>query len=394
LNARARSYLHANCAHCHRFGAGGTADLQLKFDVPLGEMKTVDVRPVQGTFEIHGAHILSPGDPYRSVLYYRMAKLGRGRMPHIGSEFVDERGLTLIHDWIRQLPPRKDERVLFEKLRALDEATNQEREKAEAEQRIAAEALALAKAKKRDQPSAEDRKEAETRYHDQCATAAKQRAEERAAAIRGLLASTSGALMLARAIEKERDLAPVRQQIVTTAAASQDAQVRDLFERFIPDDQRVKRLGTVIKPDQILSLKGDVERGKALFFKSATLQCTTCHRVNGTGSTLGPDLSQIAKKYTRAQILESILEPSKSIDPKYVVYLIETSDGRNHSGLLAEKNDKEIVLKMQDDKEVRIPANKVEHMAPQKNSIMPELLLRDLTAEQAADLLEFLAGLK
>jgi putative heme-binding domain-containing protein len=394
LNARARSYLHANCAHCHRFGAGGTADLQLKFDVPLDEMKTVDVRPVQGTFEIHSAHILSPGDPYRSVLYYRMAKLGRGRMPHIGSEIVDERGLALIHDWIRQLPPRKDERALLEKLRALDETANLAREKAEAERHIAAEALALAKAKDREQPSAEDRKEAETRYRDQCATAAKQRAEERATAIRGLLASTSGALLLARAIDLDASLASVRKQIVTTATASADAQVRDLFERFIPDDQRVKRLGTVIKPDQILSLKGDAERGKALFFKSATLQCTSCHRVNGTGSTLGPDLSQIAKKYTRAQILESILEPSRSIDPKYVMYLIETTDGRNHSGLLGEKNDKEIVLKMQGDKEVRIPANKVEHMAPQKNSIMPELLLRDLTAEQAADLLEFLVSLK
>jgi putative heme-binding domain-containing protein len=201
-------------------------------------------------------------------------------------------------------------------------------------------------------------------------------------------------LLLARAVDQDRALAPVRQQIVTTATASSDPQVRDLFERFIPDDQRVKRLGTIIKPEQILSLKGDAERGKALFFKSATLQCTSCHRVQGTGNTLGPDLSKIATKYTRAQILESILEPSKSIDPKYVAYLIETTDGRNHTGLLAEKNDKEIVLKMQGDKEVRIPANKVEHMAPQKNSIMPELLLRDLTAEQAADLLEFLAGLK
>jgi putative heme-binding domain-containing protein len=105
-------------------------------------------------------------------------------------------------------------------------------------------------------------------------------------------------------------------------------------------------------------------------------------------------LSQIAKKYTRAQILESILEPSKSIDPKYVAYLVETVDGRVQSGLLVEKTDKEVVLKMVGDKEVRIPANKVQTVVPQKNSLMPELLLRDLTAEQAADLIEFLASLK
>jgi putative heme-binding domain-containing protein len=131
-----------------------------------------------------------------------------------------------------------------------------------------------------------------------------------------------------------------------------------------------------------------------LFFKAGALQCVNCHRIAGTGSTLGPDLSEIGKKYTRVQILESILEPSKSIEPKYVAYLVETSDGKVHTGLLAEKNDREVVLRTVGDKEVRIPAGKVETMVPQSKSIMPELLLRDLTAEQAADLLEFLASLK
>src|SRR5262249_19648394 len=136
LNERARSYLHVNCPHCHRFGAGGTADMELRFDISLEQMKTLEVRPAQGTFEIHGAHILSPGDPYRSVLYYRMAKLGRGRMPHMGSEIVDEPGLKLIHDWIRQLPVRKDERLLILRLGELDEPAILAREKADRERRL------------------------------------------------------------------------------------------------------------------------------------------------------------------------------------------------------------------------------------------------------------------
>jgi hypothetical protein len=52
-----------------------------------------------------------------------------------------------------------------------------------------------------------------------------------------------------------------------------------------------------------------------------------------------------------------------------------------------------VVLKVVGDKEVRVPAAKVERLAPPR-SLMPEPLLRDLTAEQAADLLEFLSGLK
>jgi uncharacterized repeat protein (TIGR03806 family) len=394
LAERARSYLHVNCSHCHQFGAGGTADLELRYGIPLERTKTLEVRPVQGTFEIPGAQILSPGDPYRSVLYYRMAKLGRGRMPHIGSEIVDERGLRLIHDWIRQLPIRKDERALVEKLRALDETAALARERAELEQRLGWLALAAARAQGREVPNAADRKEAQAREKAQAAARVKARTAERAGVIQRLLSSTGSALMLARALGEGRIPASVRPQVLAAALALPNPQVRDLFERFVPDDQRVRRLGSVVKPDQILVLKGNADRGRELFFKSSGLQCTNCHRVADKGSTLGPDLSQIGKKYTRAQILESILEPSKSIDPKYITYLVETTDGKVHTGLLAEKTKEVVVLKTAENKEIRIPARKVATLVPQQKSLMPELLLRDLTAEQAADLVAFLAGLK
>src|SRR5207244_3650635 len=160
---------------------------------------------------------------------------------------------------------------------------------------------------------------------------------------------------LAQAVADEAIPQSVRSQVLTAAMARPEPQVRDLFERFIPDDQRVKRLGTAIKPEQILSLKGDATRGKELFFKSAGLQCVNCHRIGDTGSTLGPDLTLIGKKYSRGQLLESIVEPSKSIEPKYAAYLLETTDGQLHTGLLAEKNGTEVVLRTIGDKEVRLP---------------------------------------
>jgi putative heme-binding domain-containing protein len=394
LDDRARSYLHANCAHCHRFGAGGSVDLELKYDTPLDRMKVLEVRPVQGTFEMPNALILAPGDPYRSVLYYRMAKLGRGRMPHVGSELVDEQGTRLIHDWIRRLPVRRDERLLVERLRELDEPSVLSREKADWDRNVQRTARWLAKEKGREKPSEDDRRAAEADLRKRAEAAAKDRAAERVRTIDQLLASTSSAFLLADALGEDRVPTSVRAQVVAAAQKLTDSQVRDLFERFVPDEQRVKRLGSVIKPEQILSLKGSAERGRELFFKSAGLQCVNCHRVGGTGATLGPDLSQIGKKATRGQILESLLEPSKSIEPAYVAYLLETTDGKFYTGLLASKSDKEVVLKVVGDKEVRVPAAKVERLAPQAKSLMPELLLRDLTAEQAADLLEFLSGLK
>jgi putative heme-binding domain-containing protein len=292
------------------------------------------------------------------------------------------------------LPIRKDERALVEKLGFPDDPAAKARERQETEEQIKKIALEIAREQGRDTITAEDRQKAEIQYKTRATANAKTRAGEQTEAIERLLASTSGALVLAKALAEKKIPDPIRGQVLAAAMKRPEPQIRDLFERFLPDDQRVKRLGSAIKAEQILSLKGDVGRGKELFFKSAVLQCVNCHRVNGTGNTLGPDLSQIAKKYTRPQILESILEPSKSIDPKYVAYLVETIDGRVQSGLLVEKTDKEVVLKIVGDKELRIPAGKVQTVVPQKNSLMPELLLRDLPAEQAADLIEFLASLK
>jgi putative heme-binding domain-containing protein len=393
LNDRARSYLHVNCSHCHQFGAGGTADMELRYDLPLRQTKTLGVRPVQGTFGIEGANILAAGDPYRSVLYYRMAKLGRGRMPHIGSEIVDERGLRLIHDWIRQLPLHEDQSALLAQLAALDEPVGQASERKEAGKRLREAALEIAKANGREFVTPKDTEKAEAQLREQAANQAQKRAAERADAISRLLSTTTGALLLAHAFDDGRLPASIRPQVLA-AAQKRDSQISDLFERFLPDSQRVQRLGNLIKPETILGLKGDPGRGKELFFKTAGLQCINCHQIAGTGSKLGPDLSHIGKKYNRAQILENILDPSKSMDPPYIPYLAETADGRVYTGLLVSRTDKEVVLKDAKDQEIRLPAGKVEALVAQKKSLMPEQLLRDLTAQQAADLVDYLYSLK
>jgi putative heme-binding domain-containing protein len=168
----------------------------------------------------------------------------------------------------------------------------------------------------------------------------------------------------------------------------------DLFERFVPEEQRVKRLGDSIKADEVLVIKGDAARGRQLFFNSAGLQCKNCHKIADQGQSLGPDLTQIGKKLDKPKLLESILEPSKTIDPQFVSYLVETTSGEVVSGLLVRRSDAEIVLKKADGKEVSFSKAEVERSSPQQKSLMPDIMLRDLTREQAADLLEFLTGLK
>jgi putative heme-binding domain-containing protein len=76
------------------------------------------------------------------------------------------------------------------------------------------------------------------------------------------------------------------------------------------------------------------------------------------------------------------------------MYVVETSSGTIHTGLLVERNDKVVVLKDAKNQPQSIPAGDIEGMFPQTKSFMPEMLLRDFTAQQAADLLEYLSSLK
>lgn len=107
LDARARAYLHSNCAHCHMKWGGGNAEFKLLSTIPLKEMGIADVPPQHGAFGIKDAKILAPGSPERSVLLHRMSMTGLGRMPHIGSKVVDEKAVALVRDWIRSLEKGK-----------------------------------------------------------------------------------------------------------------------------------------------------------------------------------------------------------------------------------------------------------------------------------------------
>lgn len=357
LADRARAYLHTNCAHCHRMHAGSSVLSQMQYDLPLENTMMVAQRPSQGTFGIPAASVIAPGDPYRSVLLYRMAKVGNGRMPHIGSQLVDPAGVALIEDWIASLPstgevcgtgvdpiaaqPAHEEHVLAQ-LQSVSESSSDA-------------ALSL---------------------------------------VDELLASTRGALLLLRAVDRERLPSALVPLIVERGGTHEAVPVRDLFERFLPEERRVKRLGAVVQPEAILSLDGDVRRGERLFFETEEVQCRNCHQIGNRGREIGPRLDQIGKRFKPREILESILEPSKVIDPKFVTYVVETRQGQIYSGLLVSRSPDEVVLRDAQNQLIRVPGGDVEHLVGQAASLMPELLVRDLTAQQLADLLSFLSSLQ
>ncbi len=361
---RARSYLQVNCAHCHRMHAGGSVLSHMHFDLPLEKTNMIGARPSQGTFGIHDARVIAPGDPLRSVLLFRMAKLGGGRMPHIGSAEVDREAVGLMYDWIGQMSPDD----------------GKENPKETADKRTSDNKVA-AKLRREEATNLEKLKQSST-------------VPEQTEIVDRLLSRASGALLLLRAMDEREISSSVTSLIVSQAAQHSALSVRDLFERFLRPEQRVKRLGNVVQPEQILSLDGDAMRGKKVFFETNGVSCKSCHRIQKEGKDVGPELTAIGKKLSRVQLLESILQPSKLIDPKYVVHLVETEEGQVLTGLLVKKNADEVVLKDAQGKVHNISMKNIEQLVPQRQSLMPDLLVRDMTAQQVADLLAYLSSLK
>jgi uncharacterized repeat protein (TIGR03806 family) len=104
LDARARTYLHANCSHCHRKWGGGNAEFQLLYSLPLKDTGILNVKANHGNFDLKDARLLVPGEPDQSLIHHRMTRIGLGRMPHVGSNVVDKEAEAMIREWIAKMP--------------------------------------------------------------------------------------------------------------------------------------------------------------------------------------------------------------------------------------------------------------------------------------------------
>jgi uncharacterized repeat protein (TIGR03806 family) len=104
LSARVKTYLQVNCSMCHVADGGGNSLIELGYKTPLAKAKMLNEAPIHDTFGIANALLIAPGDPARSVLYYRMSHRGRGQMPPTSTNRVDPAGAKLLREWISQLP--------------------------------------------------------------------------------------------------------------------------------------------------------------------------------------------------------------------------------------------------------------------------------------------------
>jgi putative heme-binding domain-containing protein len=131
---------------------------------------------------------------------------------------------------------------------------------------------------------------------------------------------------------------------------------------------------------------GDVSRGKLVFAKA---NCLKCHKFGSEGEGLGPDLTTLKSRFKRADVLEALLDPSKTVSDQYRGSVIVTTDGRTITGLAAPQGDSVTVLQI-DGGKVTLKKTDIESQIASTVSPMPEKLLDELTKQEIADLFAYL----
>ncbi len=102
LEDRARSYLDANCANCHR-PEGTVAYFDARYDTPLSRQGLINGRVLIDE-RIDGARVIAPNDVWRSILFMRASTTEPFRMPPIARNEIDAQGMKLLQDWIESMP--------------------------------------------------------------------------------------------------------------------------------------------------------------------------------------------------------------------------------------------------------------------------------------------------
>jgi putative membrane-bound dehydrogenase-like protein len=134
--------------------------------------------------------------------------------------------------------------------------------------------------------------------------------------------------------------------------------------------------------------KGDSKHGEKLFRDRA---CVTCH----AGPTrLGPDLTGVATRFSRDDLFTPIIDPSRDVAPAYRVTNVETKKGLVHSGIVIYESAEGVILQTGAATTIRVANKDIASRQPSTKSLMPDGLLKDLKAEDLADLYSYLKSLK
>jgi len=138
---------------------------------------------------------------------------------------------------------------------------------------------------------------------------------------------------------------------------------------------------------------GNAAEGKKIFFERPEASCVRCHKINGEGGEVGPDLSKVAAQKDRQYLLESIVLPNKEIAGGFESVLVTLKSGASYAGVLKSETASELVINSPEDGLVTVKQSDLQSR-DKGLSPMPEGMGQVLSRQDLRNLVEFLSGLK
>jgi putative heme-binding domain-containing protein len=171
-------------------------------------------------------------------------------------------------------------------------------------------------------------------------------------------------------------------------AKDSEARKGRLFEAKAKIREPAEYLQFALKHD------GDAARGRQIFADASGVACIKCHRVQGEGGDVGPDLSTAGTQFGKAELAESVLFPSRAIREGYQRVEVETKNDETFEGLVKTESNETLTLRDANGGSRQIAKADIKDRRNSQLSLMPDGLEAALTLDDFADLMAYLVSLK
>lgn len=161
-------------------------------------------------------------------------------------------------------------------------------------------------------------------------------------------------------------------------------EIRDRARIIFAESNSKDRADVLHSYQAAIATTGDVIRGRKHFRK----HCSSCHKLEGDGSNVGPDLTGLTNRDPQ-WLLTAILDPNRDVDQRYVTWSAISNDGRLISGLVVEETAATIRMRESGGREHTIQRETIEHFRGSSTSLMPEGFEKELSVEDIADLIAY-----
>ncbi len=178
------------------------------------------------------------------------------------------------------------------------------------------------------------------------------------------------------AARRERALA-----LMAELDADAKGQVSDLAQRDFTE------IAEYLEYDPMAYRKPNLEAGERVFMRS---RCADCHLFGTIGKGGGPDLTTLASRFTRRDMLEAIMYPSKVVSDQYTAIDVELKDGLFYTGMIQSEDSRNLTLLSPNGTRVDIKKKDIARRDPSAMSVMPEGLVETMNFGQLVELIQFL----